>query len=215
MTWQHPTGNAPERVAVMCLGPTKLDLIEVQTAHEPQPGLRHVDIDELWGLNAGINWLFGRVAWDLLFVMDHLAGEEAKHQQYGAHIRRRSKTTPIITSDNAATFANAHFYPLRQVLDYAGPHHHGYFHNSLPYILAYAAFIGVKVLHLWGADYSHERLKDRESDRANAEYWVCFARERGVTVIVPESTTLLNSPKHGWYYGYAHQPPEVLRNAET
>lgn len=194
-----------------CLGPTKLDLVEIQTAHEPQPGLRHGDIDELWGLNAGINWLWGRVEWDLLFVMDHLGGEEAVRPEYGAHIRSRSRFTPVISSDNLSGFEEAHPYPIAQVVAHVGAEN-AYFHNSLPYVLAYALFLGVKEVHLWGADYSHERLKDRETDRANAEYWVGFCRARGMRIIVPETTTLLNAHKHGWFYGYLHQPPEALRN---
>jgi len=211
MSWKHPTGQNPKRVAIVCLGPTKLDLVEVQTAHEPQRDLRHNDVDELWGLNAGINWLWGRVKWDLVFIMDHLGGESAKHPQYGRHIAQLSNRIPIITSDNTEGFPDVFPYPLRDVVTEVGAEN-AYFHNSLPYMLAYALFIGVKEIHLWGADYSHEQLKDRESDRANAEYWVGFCRARGVRVIVPESTTLLNSRNHGWFYGYLHQPPMELRD---
>jgi hypothetical protein len=121
--------------------------------------------------------------------------------------------TPVITSDDVTDFLHAHRYPLREVLDAVGTEN-AYFHNSLPYILAYALFIGVEELHLWGADYSHERLKDRESDRANAEYWIGYCRAKGMRIIVPATTTLLNSTRHGWYYGYRHQPPQVLRDAD-
>jgi hypothetical protein len=198
-------------VALVCLGPTKLDLIEVQTAHEPQAGLRHDDVDEVWGLNAGLNWLWGRVAWDTVFIMDHLGGEQAKHPDYGRRIHETSERTPVITSDNILGFPHVHEYPLAEVIEAVGAGN-AYFHNSVPYILAYALLIGVKELHLWGADYSHERLKDRESDRANAEYWVGFCRARGMRIVIPQSTTLLNAGKHDWFYGYQHQPPMALRD---
>jgi hypothetical protein len=85
-----------------------------------------------------------------------------------------------------------------------------YFHNSLPYMVAYAWCIGVENLIIWGADYSHERSKQREEDRANAEYWIGYVRARGMEVWLPDSTTLCNANRGQWFYGYRDQPEIAL-----
>ena len=207
MPWTHPTGNTPESVLIVALGPTKSDLFEMTTAHEP-PELV-MDVDEVWGINAGANHLAGRVAYDVLWVMDHLDGEARKMPRYMELLLRWSNRhmAPIITSEAGgwSHLPQVHEYPLKEVIDAVGTNN-AYFHNSVPYLLAYALYIGVKRIILWGADYSHERSKRREEDRANAEYWVGFLRARGVDVYLPDTTTLCNMSRGLWFYGYREQP---------
>lgn len=205
--WKHPTGGAPESVLIVALGPTKLDLMELTTAHEP-PELV-MDVDEVWGLNAGANHLAGRVAYDVLWVMDHLDGEERKLPRYGALLKKwmERHNAPLITSQAGSwgLLPGVREYPLGLVLEHVG-NNNAYFHNSVPYLLAYALTIGVKRLIVWGADYSHERTKRREEDRANAEYWVGFCRARGMEIWLPDSTSLCNQSRGLWFYGYRDQP---------
>lgn len=211
LTWRHPTGKTPESVLIVALGPTKQDLLEVTTTHEP-PALL-MECDEVWGLNGGANHFAGRVAYDVLWVMDHLDGEAHREPGYmalvGAWLRRHG--APLITSQGGRWAAESghaaavHEYPLRFVLSAAGEVN-AYFHNSIPYLLAYALAIGVRRLVIWGADYSHERSKRREDDRANAEYWVGFCRARGMEIWLPETTTLCNTNRGAWFYGYRDQP---------
>ena len=209
--WQHPTGKVPKSVLVIALGPTKQGLLELTTKHEPPPEV--MDVDELWGMNGGVNHLAGRVAYDVLWIMDHLDGEAHRLPRYAELIRRWQTRfgSPIITSQAGAWAGSpgVHEYPLAQVLQRFG-NDHAYFHNSVPYILAYALMIGVERLVLWGADYSHEAIKRREDDRANAEYWVGYCRAKGMKVQVPQDTTLLNTDRQPWFYGYREQPLHVL-----
>jgi hypothetical protein len=211
--WRHPTGRTPRSVLVVALGPTKQGLLELTTRHEPPPDV--MDVDEVWGMNGGVNHMAGRVAYDLLWIMDHLDGEEAKEPRYGELIRRwiDRHGAPVITSQAGTWGLNSrvHEYPLRQVMDTFGRDDAAYFHNSVPYVLAYALWIGVERLVLWGADYSHEALKHREDDRANAEYWVGYCRARGMKIQVPADTTLLNTDRGFWFYGYRDQPLHLLR----
>ena len=213
MTIEHVTGSSPETVVMVSLGPTKRDLLDMTTAHEPPPEL--MNADEVWGINGGANIFCGRVAWDVLWVMDYLEGEARREPAYVEHLMRwldRHQGSHIMTSV-AGRFARGglHEYPLQAIVEEtcqwgAGGYQHAYFHNSIPYVLAYAMAIGVKRLYLFGADYAHEELKGRERDRSNAEYWVALARERGMQVILPTTTSLCNANQPAWFYGYPEVP---------
>jgi hypothetical protein len=215
MTWRHPTGRTPETVMVVALGPTKQDLLELTTAHEPNPML--MGCDEWWGINGGVNHLGGRVQYDVLWVMDWIEQEARKEKRYGDALRHacdpNGRNIPIITSQATgewADMANVHEYPLLEVIRTHG-RENAYFHNSIPYILAYALMIGVKRLVLFGADYSHEAIKRREEDRPNAEGWVMYCRAKGMEVMLPDSTTLMNTSRGIWFYGYRDQPVSLLK----
>lgn len=203
LSWTHPGGKVPDSVLVVALGPSKFDLIEYQTAHEPDQGLQQVD--EVWGINAGGNWLSGRVAYDVLWVLDYLDGECARAPAYGRQLEAWAKRhqRPVITSD-AGGRDWALEYPLEWVVQKLAAYNPAvpYFHNSIPLVLAYAWAIGVRRLYLWGADYSHESSKRREADRPNAEYWVGWCRALGMEVWMPDTTTLCNSSQGFWVYGY-------------
>jgi hypothetical protein len=211
--WVHPTGRTPESVLVMALGPSKHSLLELTTSHEPPPAV--MNCDEWWGINGGANAMGGRVAYDLLWVMDYLDGEERKEPAYAAHLKRwlaRHPQAALMTSQAGSwgLLPQVHEYPLGPILD-RYPEATGYFANSVPYILAYALFVGVKRLVLWGADYNHESLKRREDDRANAEYWVGYCRAKGMHIQVPADTTLLNTNRGPELYGYRDPPLHLLR----
>lgn len=194
MRWRHPTGRTPESVTLVALGPTKRDFFDMQTAHEPE-----IMADETWTLNTGIRWCRA----DLCFVMDDLRWYAERYSRYGKDLRETS--IPIITSALHDGFPTAMLYPLNEVVDAFGTEN-AYFHNSVPYVLAYALFIGVKRINLFGADYTHPSTVAREPGRANCEYWVGFCRARGMTVIVPSTTTLLDACEGPSFYGYLHQP---------
>lgn len=212
--WKHPTGKQPKTVLLHALGPTRHDLYDLHCRHEPMPDL--MQFDELWSLNSGVNLFGGRVQYDLLWVMDNLEGEARRLPAYMDHLMAWSDrfNAPIITSD-AGRWRDAervHEYPLADVVKHYG-RKHLYFHNSIPFIIAYACWIGVERLTMFGVDYDHPTLKGNEEDRPNAEYWVGVARAMGMDVIVPNTTTLLNARKGTWIYGYPNNqlpplPPE-------
>jgi len=181
--WQHPTGILPRSVLVTALGPTKHNLLEDTTRHIPDK--RIMEVDEVWGINGGVNWFAGRVSYDLLWVMDHLEGERIKEPEYIQHLMRwiERHDAPVITSRAGGLGLETRIreYPLWEVEDFYNIKR-PYFHNSIPYIVAYAGFIGVKQLVIYGADYSHESLKGREEDRPCAEYWIGRVEQMGVDV---------------------------------
>jgi hypothetical protein len=131
--------------------------------------------------------------------MDYLDGERRKDPAYGARIWNHDR--PIITSEAPGWPPHVHLYPQETVRRHFGAAH-DYYHNSVPWIIAYAVWMGVRELTLWGCDYTHERSGAREDDRACAEYWVAIARERGCQILIPETSTLCNANRGPWWYGY-------------
>jgi len=191
--WQHPTGVVPERVALVSLGVTHQDYVSEWLNHDPSDTV--FGRDETWTLNRG-GLVFKH---DLLFVMDYLEGERTKWPRYGQMLWNHDK--PIITSQAENWPDHVHLFPEYALRSHFGAKH-DYYHNSIPWIIAYAVWIGVKELTLWGCDYTHERSGGHEDNRANAEYWVAIARERGLKILYPETSTLCNAGKNRYWYGY-------------
>jgi hypothetical protein len=195
--WAHPTGRWPKRVALVSLGVTHQDYVGEWLNHDPADTV--YDRDETWTLNRGA-LVFRH---DLAFIMDYLDGERRKWPRYGAMLARHDK--PIITSQADGWPDHVHLYPQDLVRRHFGAAN-DYYHNSVPWILAYAVWIGVREITLWGCDYTHERSTGREDDRANAEYWVALARAHGVAVAIPETSTLCNASRGPHWYGYRDPP---------
>lgn len=205
--WQHPSGRWPDRVALLSLGASVHSYISECMEADLSPAV--IGRDEVWTVNRGIMCF----RHDLAFVMDHLGGEERAYPHYGAALRRHDR--PIITSDNCDGWPDHVFrYPLDAIRRHFGQRHDYYF-NSIPFVLAYASWIGVRELTIWGADYNHELCKRREDDRPNAEYWIAICRERGMTIAIPNTSTLCNSNQGLRFYGYRDQPPLIPMEVET
>ena len=194
MAVNHPTGKAPRSVVVVSLGPTKNDYTSMMTAHEPE-----IVADEVWTINTGLRWCVA----DLAFIMDDLLWYATRYPAYGDLLRK--SRIPIITNRAYPEFPRAVEYPLAEVIDRVGEES-AYFHNSVPYVLAYALHIGVQKVTLFGCDYTFPGTTAREDDRANAEYWVGYLRASGVQVFVPSTTTLLSARRGPYFYGYLRQP---------
>lgn len=194
MSWQHPTSQPkPKRVHVVALGQS----CQAYMRHQLTKGLPAGSApDEVWTLNRGIR-LFSA---DLAFVLDELPDEIADDPAYGEALKSFKK--PIITTVCSPDVHACYTYPAADILDClrdrtGQPVSDPYWHNSVPMVVAYAWFIGVEELTLWGCDYTMSDGRVIEDDRANLEYWVGFARACGMRVGVPTESTLLNQAKTG------------------
>lgn len=200
--WKHPTGANPARVDVVALGRTCQTYAKNQLRKQRDP---ENTVDEVWTINRGLR-LF---ACDLAFVLDELDAENRKDPDYGKAIAAFDK--PIITTRSSALAPWATLYPAADILDcfqrltgMSDP----YWHNSIPMVVAYAWFIGVKELRLWGCDYQLEDGRVIEDDRACLEHWVGFVRARGMRVGAPVDSTLFNGYRRGdelYVYGLVDQ----------
>lgn len=207
LKWRHPTGRNPKHVVIVGLGPTKADLLNGTSGHTPNKDL--MAADEVWGVNAAINQFAGRIRYDMIWMMDNLHGEFRKYPQYIEYMKQylERHRVPLMTSEAGeyADIENIYEYPLYWIYAMYGDDAM-YFHNSIPYMVCYALAIGVKRLELWGCDYSYEKHKTREDDRANAEYWIGFARSKGMKVLIPVTSSLTSADKGLYFYGYDDQP---------
>ena len=223
MDYQHPTGNHPEIIDIVACGPTLRTYTSMRMDYNPVAP----EPDEVWSLNKALR----TIRCDLGFVMDDLVGEARKSERYRQALD--ALEVPVITSiidtDVEALYPNLNKteYPLDEVINHIGLRIcrarsssfstedvkttgdiNGYYlHNSIPYILAYALFIGVKRVQLFGADYTYPGMAAREDDRANTEYWVGLLRAYGVELWTTADTTLLNQTRQPWLYGYGARPP--------
>lgn len=192
---------------MLLLGESKIDYVNtLAVSHDPP-----FPESEIWTCNAGFRiWPH-----DLLFVMDDLEGEAHKWPQYGKDLAGHDQ--PIITSTAYKPWSNAIAFPIREVCrDLGLVGLDIWFNNSLPYMLAYAVWIGVKHVTVFGADYWHPHSQGREGDIENAHFWLGFLRGRGLTLSVANNSTLMNARNSQRpMYGYRHDPRiSMQREAE-
>lgn len=203
LTWTHPTNRAPKTVALICLGPSRNAYIGGMFDSDLSQAT--TGCDEVWTLNRGA----GVFRHDLLWVMDHIQGEADKHPNYGASLWKHDR--PIITSDDCSGWpAHVHRYPWQAIQEWllqtVNPMHGDWFHNSVAYIVVYAAFIGVRELRIFGADYHDHRNGVVEDGHPNVAYWIGKMETAGMRVMIPADSGLLNANQRGWIYGYRYDP---------
>lgn len=208
-TWQHPTGNAPKIVNLICLGPSRAVLTGGFMKSDFSDAV--LGADEVWTLNRGVK----AFPHDLLWVMDHIQGEADKFPRYGAALWQHDK--PIITSDNCEGWpAHVRKFPFNEVWNWLlgtlNPQHGNWFHNSVAYILVYAAFIGVREIRVFGADYSGHSSGVVEDGHPNVAYWAGKLEAAGLMVKVPHESTFLGASQRGWIYGYQSDPRVIPAN---
>ena len=201
-SYTHPTGRVPERVTMLLLGESKKDFADgLAVAHDPPwPD------SELWTCNAGFRiWPH-----QVLFVMDDLEGEAYKWPVYGDELARHAK--PIITSTAYPRWPTSIDFPFREVVKDLGLKGLDiWFHNTVPYMLAYALWIGVEHINIFGADYWHPHAAGREGDIENAHFWLGMLRGRGMTLsVAPNSTMMAARHSARPLYGYRHDPRIAL-----
>jgi len=229
MDWEHPTGNKPKIVDIVACGPTLRTYLAMRMDYDPVAPTA----DEVWTLNKALRTVKG----DVGFVMDDMIGEHRRSSRYGEDLDDLSMPIITSTVDRDVLdmypklAPNLHPYPINEVLNQIGArilHARGqggsvqlgtnevketgdiagyYLHNSIPFMLAYALFLGVEKVQLFGADYTYPGMVAREDDRANTEYWVGMLRAFGVEVWTTSDTTLLNQMKQPHIYGYGARPP--------
>lgn len=164
--------------------------------------------DEVWGINA-----LGNVfACDRVFHMDDLKVQEAraalKPDGNIAAMVRWLKTArgPVYTSVVRPGYPGLVAFPLEEVLSagHDGPSGAPYFNSTAAYVVAFAIHIGVRKISLYGVDYTMPNAHEAEKGRACVEYWLGIAAARGIEILVPSTSSLLDAcePDATRLYGY-------------
>lgn len=188
-----------KRVAILGLGPSidkYLDLVKRQ-------GGRSKLFDEVWAINA----LGDVFACDLVFHMDDVRIQEirakaAPESNIAAMLKwLKTSLVPVVTSRAHPGYPALVEYPLEDVLNRFG---HEYFNNTAAYAIAFAIHTGVTQLSLFGMDFTYPNRHDAEKGRACVEYWMGQAHARGIKLLMPRETTLMDAyaGRASRLYGY-------------
>lgn len=212
-----PKRPAPKHVSIIGLGPT--DSAYIDTVK--RLGGRHAYCDETWVINAHGDI----IAADLIFHMDDVRIQEARAAaRPGCNIDNmlkwmRNHPGPIYTSRAHPDYPGLLEFPLEDVINAVG---YDYFNNTAAYAIAYAVYLGVEKISLWGIDFTWGNAAHAERGKACCEYWIGRAMARGIKISVAGQSTLLDAyvPAESRLYGYdtldvkiADQPDGTLKVA--
>lgn len=195
----HLPGRVPESVAILGLGPSLNAYVDIVKRIGGASAL----YDEVWGINA----LGDIVKCDRIFHMDDVRIQEARAEADpdGAIAKMlrwmRKHPGPIITSRAHPDYPGLVEFPLEDVLNTCG---FPYFNSTAAYAVAYALFLGVKRIGLYGIDYTYPDVHAAEKGRACVEFWLGIATARGINIQIGQTSTLMDArvPPPERVYGY-------------
>lgn len=176
----------PKSVAIVALGEScshfVSEMIKLGSTNAEMP------YEEVWTVNRGLR-TFNH---DKLFVMDDLKWLEAKDPGYAAWLREHPN--PIITSTGYFDFPMAVEYPLNQVIGFLEDDI--FTVNTVSYALAYAIYIGVEKVYLYGCDFFYPDGNKSEQGGQAVAYLLGLAKGKyGLDYGIPSGSSLLYSNK--------------------
>jgi hypothetical protein len=193
---QKAAAATPKHVAILGLGPSVSQWLEITKRH----GGRYAD--EVWAINA----LGDVFRCDRIFHMDDVRIQEtraaAKPDSNIARMLSWLKTHPgpIYTSRKCNGYPGLVEFPLRDVVNRYG---HAYFNSTAAYAVAYAMYIGVSKLSIFGFDFTYPNAHHAEKGRACVEFWLGMAVAHGVELSIPRVSSLMDGCEpEGRLYGY-------------
>lgn len=189
---------APNHVVILGLGPS----LEAYVDKVKRMGSRKSFADEVWGINA----VGDVVQCDKIFHMDDVRVQEARAaEKPSSNIANmltwmRQHPGPIYTSLANPAYPGLVEFPLEAVLNEFGLH---YFNGTGAYAVAYAIFIGVKRISLFGCDFTYQNSHHAERGRACMEFWLGIAWARGIEITISDQSSLMDACEPAdQIYGY-------------
>lgn len=194
--------HSPKTVALVGMGPSIQDYMTETLTQEFMPDFA----DEIWTINMASNMVHS----DVVFWMDDLDQQDAFKPGLFSVLRRRG--IPVITPKHYPEIVpNSYDYPINETAALALPiWGKPYFNNGVAMAIAYAIWKDVKILKLYGCDFSYPNRDYAESGRACCEAWLTFACIKGMTVQICQHTSLFDSVDNKGIYGYREQPEITL-----
>ena len=190
----------PKTVALVCMGPSVMDFMDATLTQEYK-----IDFaDEIWALNMASN-CFNH---DVVMWFDDLKQQFDFKPDLIKWLARRGR--PVVTATRHPDLVpNSYDFPIDDIAR-MGVQFFGkpYLNNGVAMSIAYAMWKDVKLLKIYGADFSYPGRDYAESGRACTECWVTVAIGRGMQVQLASRTSLMDIVKDHSVYGYdeAHQP---------
>lgn len=202
-------GHKPYCVAIVAMGPSKAEYIDdcVRASGRFQVA------DETWAINAMANV----IDHDRAIIMDDLPyfAKAARSEQpalvgYKDWLHRHPG--PLYTQKAYPQFPGSVEYPLQEVLNTVG---YAYMNTTVAYAICLAIHMRVKVLKLYGMDFTQVNREWAEAGRACIEFWISRAtREFGMQVHIAQSSTLMDQHIGRHLYGYSVPPEIAIENGK-
>lgn len=191
--------SSPAHVAIVALGPSSKEYFEVVKSL----GGRNALCDEVWAINAMGNV----IACDRIFHMDDVWVQERRAAlEPDGNIAKmvdwlKLHPGPIYTSAVRPGYPGLVPFPLADVLNNGGV---PYLNNTVAYAIAYARFIGVRKISLYGVDFTYANRHKAERGRACCEFWLGLCTASGMEIWMPEGSSLMDAcaPAGERLYGY-------------
>lgn len=180
--------HAGKHVAIVGLGPSMLDFVNLTKGL----GGRAPLVDEVWGINA----VGDVIRCDRIFHMDDVRIQErraeAKPDGNIAAMLKWMRTTdiPIVTSRSHPDYPTLEEFPLERFVNEVG---YAYFNNTCAWAVGYAVLHGVAKISMFGCDFTYANAHHAEQGRACTEYWLGFARARGIELCIAGGSSLMDS----------------------
>lgn len=186
-------------VAILGLGQSLDQYLEITK----RLGGRSNYCDETWAINA----LGDVFACDLVFHMDDVRIQEIRAAAAPASniaallVWLKKSPVPVMTSRAHPDYPALVEFPLQDALNELG---HDYFNSTAAYAVAFAIYTGATKISLFGMDFTYPNSHDAEKGRGCVEFWLGQAAARGIKLVLPKTTTLMDScyPRRDRLYGY-------------
>lgn len=104
---------------------------------------------------------------------------------------------PIMMCEKHEDIPMSKAYPLDDIIKALGT---DYFTNSISYMIAQAIYEGYDEIALYGVDMAQS--EEYAKERPSVEYFVGFARAKGIPVYIPKESDICKCP---YYYGFQEQ----------
>lgn len=194
----------PHTVAIVAMGGSAMDYIGISSQHG---GRQHL-ADEVWTINA----MGGVIQHDRAFVMDDYGALVAQKRAEGRKVATGllewlpDHPGPVYMSRAYLEVPGSVAYPVEEVINAVG---FPYLNNTVSYALAYAMYLHAKhgrpgMIRMYGCDFTYPNRSVAETGRANVEWLLGIAGERGIKIELSQSTSLMDAtvPMEKRLYGF-------------
>lgn len=181
------------------MGPSVTQYLEITK----RAGGRKKFCDETWTINA----LGDVFACDKIFHMDDVRVQQVRADAApesniaGMLEWLKSSKVPIYTSRKHPDYPALVEFPLEAVINDIG---FPYFNSTAAYAVAYAIYIGVTKMTLFGMDFTYPNAHHAERGRACVEFLLGIAAGRKIQISVPRQSSLMDGchDQQERLYGY-------------
>jgi hypothetical protein len=182
---------------------TRIDIIGKGEGREYAPQ-KATENGELWAVN---NSIFDRDV-DRLFYL-HYPEDTAEWEEM--KVRAYELDIPIMMQDSYPEIDKSTRYPLREIIEKFGTY---YFSNSIAYMLAYALYIGVKEVHIWGVPLNFDT--EYIYEKASVEFWIGYCMASGVRIILHDNGSGTVMKTADWkLYGFCKLIGGIVKDWKT